>query len=406
MWIPESPAEVERAVSEGALPETEVFDAKAALPEPHKNADVAVDVAAMSTDGGALLYGVGEDADGRPTVLSPIALKGQRERIDQIVRTSLAEVPYIDVRELPLERDPARGYLVIAVPPSARAPHQVIVKSQYQHRFYGRGATGNRVLSEGEIARLYERRRRAEVDREELLRTIVAFAPEQAPPAGRAHMHAFARPVFPDQGLWRRARRDGADQDVLAALSQAASDAAAPGGYDPALHTVGRGWRRQGADAWRAEDRKRGPGPTVVTPEGTTYEAVVELRCDVNVDGRGQLFCGRAAERRPAGGGGASFLLFEQITAGNLSSFLGVMAELYKRANYLGSVDVGLLLMGLDGAIPSSAPFWGQAAYNAEAYSRTDRFAAGALRDPKGIAMELLGPFFESLLGEGYSPFA
>lgn len=38
MWIPESAAEVERAVSEGALPKIETFDAKAAFPEPKRNA--------------------------------------------------------------------------------------------------------------------------------------------------------------------------------------------------------------------------------------------------------------------------------------------------------------------------------------------------------------------------------
>ena len=60
MWVPESAEEVERVFSAGELPETEVFDAKAALPEPKRNADLAWDVAAMSTDGGVLLYGVGE----------------------------------------------------------------------------------------------------------------------------------------------------------------------------------------------------------------------------------------------------------------------------------------------------------------------------------------------------------
>jgi hypothetical protein len=214
----------------------------------NKNADLAWDVAAMSTDCGVLLYRVGEDADGRPTVLCPLELRGQRERVDQIVRTSLAEVPYIDVRELPLERDPSRGYLLIVVPASARASHQVIVKGTHQHRFYGRGPTGNRVLSEGDIARLYERRQHSEVDREQILREIVSVAPEQAPSASRAHMHAFARPVFPDQDVWRRARLDAGNHGVIAALTEAATRTAAPGGYEPALHAHGRGWQAQGAE--------------------------------------------------------------------------------------------------------------------------------------------------------------
>jgi len=405
MWVPESAEELERAVTAGALSETEVFDAKAAMPDPRGNADLAWDVAAMSTDGGVLLYGVGEDADGRPTVLCPIELKSQRERVDQIVRTSLAEVPYIDVRELPLEHDPSRGYLLIVVPPSARAPHQVIVKGKYQHRFYGRGPTGNRVLSEGDIARLYERRQRAEVDREELLREILRFAPEQTPSADRAHLHAFARPVFPDQALWRRARRDGGDQEVVAALADAARRGAATGGYDPDLRTLGGRWQRQGADAGRAEVREPRRGPLPQGSRRLDIGEAVELRCDVNIDGRGQLFCRRAAERGPASWGSSRLLLIEQVTAGNLASFFAVMAALYARADYFGSVDVGLLLTGLEGAVPLGASSGNPTVYNAAAYSRHDRYAAGALSDAQGVAMDLLGALFEMLWGEGYSPF-
>jgi len=44
----------------------------------------------------------------------------------------------------------------VIVPQSARAPHMVIVKGD--NRYYGRDARGNRVLNEGDVARLYERR--------------------------------------------------------------------------------------------------------------------------------------------------------------------------------------------------------------------------------------------------------
>ncbi|MDQ2762999.1 MAG: hypothetical protein M3Y22_05775 [Pseudomonadota bacterium] len=43
--------------------------------------------------------------------------------------------------------------------------------------FYGRGATGNRRLAEGEIARLYRRREEWEQDREALLTQAIASAP-------------------------------------------------------------------------------------------------------------------------------------------------------------------------------------------------------------------------------------
>lgn len=65
MWIPESAAEVEEAACRGDLEETHTFDAKAALPTAKKNHDLAVDVDAMTVDGGSLLYGLGEDQNKR-----------------------------------------------------------------------------------------------------------------------------------------------------------------------------------------------------------------------------------------------------------------------------------------------------------------------------------------------------
>src|SRR3954453_2576117 len=102
MWIPNDTAEIERAARAGDLSETPSFDAKADLPQPKKNADLATDVAAMATDGGVLLYGVAEDEHKRPTIPKPIPLAGAADRIGQIVSTSIAEVPYIEApREYP-----------------------------------------------------------------------------------------------------------------------------------------------------------------------------------------------------------------------------------------------------------------------------------------------------------------
>ncbi len=203
MWIPRDATDIERAAIGGELEETPGFDAKAELPQPKKNASLAsVDVAAMSTDGGSLLYGVAEDELERPTILRPFDLVGAADRVSQIVSTSITEVPYIDVREYPCDADPSRGYLLVIVPASDRAPHQVTVGRDL--RFYGRGAKGNRILSEGEVARLYERRERWQVDRDAVLREVVSNAPVPAV-EGQGFAHAFARPVALDPAILERA---------------------------------------------------------------------------------------------------------------------------------------------------------------------------------------------------------
>jgi hypothetical protein len=179
------------AIEAGDLVETASFDAKAALPAKGKSKDLAIDVAAMANDGGTLLYGVGEDENDRPTIPQPFRLAGARERVDQIVRTSISEPPDIQVRELPTDEDASLGYLVIAVPPSPRAPHMVTVGKEY--RYYGRGDTDNVLLTEGEVARLYERRQRWEVDRDAMLDEAIFSAPIE-PHEDFAYLHVVARP--------------------------------------------------------------------------------------------------------------------------------------------------------------------------------------------------------------------
>jgi hypothetical protein len=93
MWIPATEQELLAAIEAGDLVETATFDAKASLPAKGKSKDLAIDVAAMANDGGTLLYGVGEDENRRPTVTQPFVLTGARERVAQIVRSSISESP-------------------------------------------------------------------------------------------------------------------------------------------------------------------------------------------------------------------------------------------------------------------------------------------------------------------------
>jgi hypothetical protein len=103
---------------------------------------------------------------------------------------------------IPTGEDPSLGYLVISVPASPRAPHMVTVGKEY--RYYGRSATGNVPLTEGEVARLYERRQRLEMDRGDILDEAIESAPI-APHEDFGYLHLVARPVVPDEDLFDRA---------------------------------------------------------------------------------------------------------------------------------------------------------------------------------------------------------
>src|SRR6266851_2697472 len=136
MWIPRSEDDIIQAPTNRSLEETVTFDGKREIPA--QNIETAKDVSALAnTSGGVLIYGLAEDADHKLTVLNPIKLKGERERIDQIVRTCVDEVPFLKTSAIETKNDPSIGYLVVVVPPSERAPHMVIVKGE--KRLYGRG---------------------------------------------------------------------------------------------------------------------------------------------------------------------------------------------------------------------------------------------------------------------------
>jgi uncharacterized protein (DUF1330 family) len=398
MWIPESAEQIEEAARRGDLRETPSFDAKADLPAPKKNVSLAVDVAAMSTDGGVLLYGIAEDEHKQPTIPQPITLAGAPERVAQIVQTSIAEVPFIEQHPFPCADDASKGYLLVIVPQSARAPHQVIVGGDL--RFYGRGDKGNRILTEGDVARLYQRRQGWEQDRDELLTRTVnqqPFGPDQR----LAYIHAFARPVATDQAMWERAEAVGG----RAALQQALADAAASTGpnspYSPSLRQ-GANWSRRGADEWRLSTR---------VDQDTAARYVVDVH--VGLDGHGRMFCGRGGEVLQKDGSLelGRMVLFETIFAGTLASFFAVMAALYRASDYHGSVDVGVratnLRGGYSGVMQGRDFMYGEsAAYHASEYTRHTRVAATELNEPERVAFELLRQFFAATTGvDDFNPF-
>lgn len=395
MWIPKTSDEVEAAAKAGQLSETPSFDAKAELPPPKKNVSLAIDIAAMSTDGGVLLYGVAENDDGQPTLPHPIPLHGVGQRIDQIVATSISEVPFIEILELPLMDDPANGYVAVVVPQSERSPHQVTVGQDF--RYYGRGPKGNRILNEGEVARLYQRRQEWSRDRRAILATVVEHSGVPAE-MSEGHLHAFTRPAAQDPELFERAIASfGGRRTVHQKLLGVASQTRLAGRYGPSVEGA-HYWEHRSADEWRlatrsAEDRLSGD-----------VSSLVEVR--VNLDGRGQLFCGRATAAHI---GDEEQLIIEAVIAGNLEAFFAIMGAIYEAAGYHGQVDVGVAITGVKGAnsYERSQNFTIPALqYSADSFSRDAGVSAAELRDAPALAHQLLRHFYAASTGfENYNPF-
>jgi len=353
-------------------------------------------------DGGTLLYGIGEDEHGRPRIPKPIELVGAAERVSQIVQSCISEPPAIEVREIPSEDDPARGYLAVVVPPSPQAPHMVTVGGD--NRYYGRNATGNARLNEGDVARLYARRRSWEIDREALLEEAIARAPIERD-QDFAYLHLFARPVVSDEDLLDRAKGDQHVADLLNALFSAAfSDDVWPGtygrkSYSPDL-TDNNSFERR-ADGWATAQGLEADWWNSVEPANV-------LDFEIGLDGSGHLFCGRAAERLQSG----EFWLFENLVAGLTARFMSVLGGLYAAGAYLGPVDAGIAVIGLEGALSSALAEnvytrHSRSSYDRAEYRRTGRFPATILtQDPRHAARRLVTPLTRAITGERYDPFS
>jgi hypothetical protein len=395
VWIPRNEQEIESAAANRSLEETVTFDAKREIPS--KNFETAKDVSALAnTAGGVLLYGIGEDQHGRLTVLNPLTLQGQRERIEQIIRTSVDEIPNFTFFSIETKSDSSRGYLVVLVPPSERAPHMVVVRGE--RRFYGRGETGNYVLSQVEVARLYERRRAAESDILPGLEKLILSAPLKT--GGQfAHLHLVAKPVLHNDNILDRALlTEGTHSSLLRLLMEKMLNAGLfRNSYIPDLGHPPKGWKRQpegyvGRIDYRSELDALSEGHMV--------------QIQINLDGSAYLFCGRAGENQRDGHPPKWF--FSGIVAGCITKMLLLLEQLYSRASYFGMVDVAVALTDIENCVPFETKhrFHVLPRFEGSDYKKATRVAASLLLDdPKQPAAALLMPLVDSISQGTDHPF-
>jgi hypothetical protein len=84
------------------------------------------------------------------------------------------------------------------------------------------------------------------------------------------------------------------------------------------------------------------------------------------------------------------------------------MAMLYEAAGYHGAVDVGVAVTGIKGARSErgSRGFDSGPPYPTDRFTRTERVAAGQLKDADIVAYELLHDLFDATTGiEGWNPW-
>jgi hypothetical protein len=151
MWAPRSWEEIDALI--GTAGATATVDFERGLPG--TPIELANDVAAMTVNGGLLIYGIQKDeATGLANAVIPLEIEGTEERVRQVVGSLIRPAPPLeDLLLLSSPEDPLRGVLILVIPLSNLAPHQVDGYYPCRH-----GTTTAR-LEEAEIERLYRQRR-------------------------------------------------------------------------------------------------------------------------------------------------------------------------------------------------------------------------------------------------------
>lgn len=191
-WEPHDEAELLRAFADGLLEERNWCDIKRELGESKgANAELARDLASFAVDGGTLVVGLDEaKPDGDP--LHPVPLSGLCERVEQVASMKIDPALQISCSSVPAEGGRAGqgvGYLLVHIPASPLAPHQV------DGVYYGRGDKTKRRLPDGEVERLFRRRESWNHGIADLLDQAVVEDPMGGARQQNPHLIMLARPV-------------------------------------------------------------------------------------------------------------------------------------------------------------------------------------------------------------------
>jgi hypothetical protein len=378
MWLPDSTQQIAELAESNELNETTTFDAKAA-DAIDSTKEMAKDIAAMSTDGGVILYGVGEDDNGNPTILDPIDLNGVKERIGNVVQTCIQPPPRVNIKSFLLADNPNRGFVPVEVPPSPEAPHMVTKNGD--NRYYGRNGPRNARLDAGQVHRLFEQRKRLRGDRLSILdeyepHATIKPAEEQE---SIGYLRIGMRPPFETKGLLEPVLNPENVSETTERLRELIRQAEQQvrfsweAGKTFQISQLDRGLSGLTANLNRAAD----------DVHAGKYDAWLGF------DGGMYLVAGGIARNGPTG---KEF--FEGKALKVTVKFLYLSGLIFRSSDYHGAVDIASRTSGLAGSKSGHlrrAPFSENTIDEDEAASDTRVYVRDLVDAPKSTARSLLG---------------
>ncbi len=296
-------------------------------------------MASFAVDGGLIAVGVAEDKESGKFELSPVALAGLAERVDQVARSVIDPPLLVGCIEVPADVGGGVGYLLITVPASPLAPHMV------DGKYRGRGDTTNVILTDAEVRRLHERAMLQQERAWGLLAEEVARDPSPTVDHPQAHLFVIAQPVSADaELLFRAAASAGLAEWVRERVLSGPPCRGAGQSFSPDLGSIANDVTRR-ADGVAVASYYLGPG-RVPQPgrDGDSVDETSLLELEVREDGGLRLFCGRASDMVDDGR-----VAFEALIAGLTLRVLVAAAEVIASTRYGGSWDLGMSVTNLRG---------------------------------------------------------
>ena len=393
MWRPRTWQDIVDAAAGGLLDESRWVDLKRELKSGRPgNNDLAVDIAAMSLEGGLLLYGI-IDHESRAGQVVGVELAGLADRVDQVARMKVH--PSAQVRSVEVQ-DPDRpgwGCLLVIVPPSAQAPHMV------DNVYYGRGDRANHKLSDQEVRQALSIRARHQHDVAQQLQMLRDEDPV-AQPHEHGHLYVIAQPLAaPDDAIVELITGPQLQQIILLEAESITTE-------------LGRAWSPTLTSASRAQRRADGAAfVSYYAPDRISEPSLVELV--LREDGGLALTCGRGTDTHaPYPGADPERLLFPTLLLGLTHSVLSMAGRLAQQfSGYQGQWAVGVLLDNLKGVIPYDGRLtWGDMGYpySRQEYEQLTTTDTGELiEDAAAVVERLLGKLMRGLgVDSRYLPYS
>lgn len=386
MWVPDSAEQIANFAENNNLNETATFDAKApdAL---DSTKEMAKDIAAMSTEGGVILYGVREDEHGNPTVLQPFELKDTKERISNAVQTCIQPPPQIEVIPFPLDDNPSEGFVAVRVPPSPEAPHMVTKNND--SRYYGRNGPSNVRLQAGQVERLFERRERLKKDRQSLLNDFeekATIEPEDER-SEFGYLRIVIQPLINRRGLLHSVlnpedKRE-TETNVRKLIKETEGNVTLPGIPSNSFNKTGK-WRRE-AEGYVGMLGRLG--------KNAEDEPIHRGRNDIWIGYDGGVYFNAGGI---AGKGKRGPVFYEVMTAARTAKTINLAGRIYRETGYTGPADIALQITGIEGAASTflDDPFRREEIGTDQITTDVCTETFEMIENPKEIAQSLLGRIF------------